>query len=193
MDYKTVLFDKFTFSINNLFFYTRINDPLYLDFNNSSNLYSYTNFNGHIDTRGIETNLKLTYDHYKLIAGYTYTDVESHSENERTEFPLTPKHNLGIVLIYEIHGDLRIGLEAYYTGVQKLGSGEKTTDYWVNGLMIEKRFSNISLFLNFENFLDTRQSKYGDMYTGTIQNPEFAELYAPTDGRIINGGVKIRL
>ena len=193
LDYKTVLFDKFTFSINNLFFYTRINDPLYLDFNNSSNLYSYTNFNGHIDTRGIETNLKLTYDHYKLIAGYTYTDVESHSENERTEFPLTPKHNLGIVLIYEIHGDLRIGLEAYYTGVQKLGSGEKTTDYWVNGLMIEKRFSNISLFLNFENFLDTRQSKYGDMYTGTIQNPEFAELYAPTDGRIINGGVKIRL
>jgi iron complex outermembrane receptor protein len=193
IDYKTLFFDKLTFSINNLFFYTRINDPLYLGYDNSSRLYSFSNFKGHIDTRGIEINLKLTYDHYKLFAGYTFTDVESHSRNELTEFPLTPKHNLGIVLIYEVHGSLRIGLEGYYTGVQKLSSGEKTTDYWVNGLMIEKHFSNISLFLNFENFLDTRQSKYGEMYTGTIQNPEFAELYAPTDGRIINGGVKIRL
>ena len=109
------------------------------------------------------------------------------------EFVLTPKHKLGIVLIYEKHGNFRIGYEAYYTGKQKLSKGETTRDYWINGLMMEKRFGKISLFLNFENFLDIRQSKYGTMYTGSASNPEFVEIYAPTDGRIINGGVKVGL
>ncbi|MCZ7603041.1 MAG: TonB-dependent receptor [Melioribacteraceae bacterium] len=192
-DYKTILFGGITFSINNLFFYTRIDNPLYLQFNNANNSFEYLSLDGYADTKGIETNLKLTYDHYKLFAGYTFTDVISHSNKTSSSFPLTPKHNLGVVLIYEIHGDLRIGLEAYYTGKQKLSDGTTTTDYWINGIMIEKRFGKLSFFLNFENFLDTRQSNYGPMFTGTPQLPDFLELYAPTDGRIINGGVKIRL
>lgn len=193
IDYKTILFGEITLSINNLFFYTRINDPLYLRFDNSFNYYEYKNFNGYFDTKGIETNLKLTYDNYKLFAGYTYTDVKSYSGEESSSFPLTPQHRLGLVLIYEIHGNLRIGLEAYYTGRQRLFDGTLTTDYWINGLMIEKRFNNFSLFLNFENFLDTRQSKYGPMFTGLPDDPKFVEIYAPTDGRIINGGIKLNL
>jgi iron complex outermembrane receptor protein len=59
--------------------------------------------------------------------------------------------------------------------------------------MIEKKFGNMSFYLNFENFLDTKQSNYGPMFTGTPQSPMFSELYKPTDGRIINGGVKIKL
>ena len=88
---------------------------------------------------------------------------------------------------------MRIGLEAYYTGKQTLSSGTDVTDFWVNGLMIEKRFNNFSLFLNFENMFDTRQSKYGAMFTGSLEDPNFVEIYAPTDGRIINGGIKISL
>jgi iron complex outermembrane receptor protein len=59
--------------------------------------------------------------------------------------------------------------------------------------MIEKRFNNLRVFLNFENFLDTKQSKYGAMFTGSPENPNFVEIYAPTDGRIINGGIKLSL
>jgi iron complex outermembrane receptor protein len=193
LDYSTILFEEITLSINNLFFYTRINDPLALGFNNTNNYYEYQTYNGYFDTKGIETNIKLTYDHYKLFAGYTFTDVKSHSGEESSAFPLTPKHRLGLVLIYEIHGNLRIGLEAYYTGKQRLSDGSVTTDYWINGLMLEKRFNNFSLFLNFENFLDTRQSKYGPTFTGFSETPNFVEIYAPTDGRIINGGIKFNL
>lgn len=194
IDYKTILNDDITFSLNNLFFYTRINDPVVL-INSSvvSGYYEFNNFNGYFDTKGIETNLKITYGDYKLFSGYTYTDVKSASGNIQNEIALTPKRRLGIVLIYEQHENFRIGLEAYYTGTQKLNNGNKTKDYWVNGLMIEKHFENISIFLNFENFFDTRQSKYGAMFTGSPKNPQFAELYAPTDGRIINGGIKIKL
>ncbi len=193
INYSTILFDEVAFSLNNLFFYTRINDPLFLEFNQSSSLYEYKTLIGYNDTKGIETNIKLSLDHYKLFVGYTFTDVATHSKGSSISFPLTPKHKLGIVLIYEIHGDMRIGLEAYYTGKQTLSNGESVTDFWINGLMIEKRFDNLSLFLNFENFLDTRQSKYGAMFTGSAENPNFVEIYAPTDGRIINGGIKISL
>jgi outer membrane receptor for ferrienterochelin and colicins len=49
------------------------------------------------------------------------------------------------------------------------------------------------LFLYVENIFDTRQSKYGAMFTGPPDNPKFVEIYAPTDGRIINGGIKLSL
>jgi iron complex outermembrane receptor protein len=193
INYTTILFNEIVFSFNNLFFYTRISDPLFIEYNQTNNFYEFKTFNGYNDTKGIETNLKLSLDHYKLFMGYTFTDVNTHSKGSSSNFPLTPKHKLGIVLIYEVHDDMRIGLEAYYTGKQTLSSGASVTDFWINGLMIEKRFSNFSLFLNFENFLDTRQSKYGAMFTGSPENPNFVEIYAPTDGRIINGGIKINL
>lgn len=193
INYSTILFDEITVSLNNLFFYSRINNPLVLSQSSVvANHFEFISFNGHYDTRGIETNLRFTYGHIKLFSGYTFTEVESHNEI-RQSLPLTPKHRLGIVLIIEEHHNYRIGLEAYYTGRQFLSDGTVTKDYWVNGLMIEKHFDNISLFLNFENFLDTRQSRFGPMFTGSYSNPEFVEIYAPTDGRIINGGLKIRL
>jgi outer membrane receptor for ferrienterochelin and colicins len=193
INYSTILFDELTFSLNNLFFYTRITDPLFLDYNQTNNFYEFKTFNGYNDTKGIETNIKFSLNSYKLFAGYTFTDVKTHLETSASSFPLTPKHRLGIVLIYELHGDMRIGLEGYYTGKQTLSSGISVTDFWVNGIMIEKKFNNISLFLNFENIFDTKQSNYGAMFTGPPDNPKFVEIYAPTDGRIINGGIKLNL
>jgi len=60
--------------------------------------------------------------------------------------------------------------------------------------MTEKRLSeNFSVFLNFENFLDTRQTAFDTIYTGSLTNPESRDIYAPVDGFVINGGVKINL
>lgn len=191
-NYSTIFFDEVTLSVNQLFFYTRINDPLRLTMAEEGK-YQFVTDSRYIDTRGFETNLKFTYNHFKFFAGYSYADVELVGSNASSEFVLTPKHNLGLVLIYEQHGNLRIGLEGYYTGKQKQIDGTETTDYWVNGIMIEKRFGNIRLFLNFENIFDTKQANYGPMFTGTPSDPVFFNIYAPTDGRIINGGVKIKL
>lgn len=192
VNYRTILLDELTFSINQLFFYTRIDKPAVLSMVEATpSLHEYSSLRGHFDTRGVETNIKITYDHYKLFIGHAFVDARVHIDENLAGFALTPKHKLGIVLIYEKHDDFRIGLEAYYTGKQKLSAGETTTDYWINGLMMEKKFGRISLFLSFENFLDTRQSKYGPMYSGSPSDPQFVEIYAPPDGRIINGGVKL--
>ena len=59
--------------------------------------------------------------------------------------------------------------------------------------MAEKIWNRFSLFINFENFTDTRQTKFDTIYSGSITNPMFRDIYAPVDGFVVNGGLKIRL
>ena len=59
--------------------------------------------------------------------------------------------------------------------------------------MTEKIWGNFSIFLNFENFTDTRQTRHGSIYTGSISNPQFKDIYAPLDGFLVNGGFKLKL
>ena len=179
------------FSINQLFFYTRLNRPLILS-NNGSSL-SFINANGHIDTRGIETNVKVTYRHFKLFIGHTLADVNNHFDGKETPLPLTARHRLNNVLMYEVEEKWKIGLEAYYTSRQKLSDGLTGKPFWVTGFMIEKFWQKFSLFLNFENFTDTRQTRFDTIFTGSIDNPVFRDIYAPVDGFVINGGIKVRL
>jgi outer membrane receptor for ferrienterochelin and colicins len=59
-------------------------------------------------------------------------------------------------------------------------------------LMAEKALGeHFSVFINFENFLDARQTRFDTIYTGDLGNPEFRDIYAPVDGFVINGGVKL--
>lgn len=192
INYRTGLFDgEGSFSINQLFFYTRINDPLVLTPLANGN-YAYLQPHGSIDTKGIETNVKLTYKAFKLFIGYTYADVKEHYGTV-TAFPLVARHRLNNVLVYEKEGRLKAGLEAYYYSPQQLSDGATGKAYWLTGLMIEKIFRRFSVFVNFENFTDTRQTRFDTIYTGTITHPVFRDIYAPVDGFVINGGIKIRL
>jgi iron complex outermembrane receptor protein len=59
--------------------------------------------------------------------------------------------------------------------------------------MAEKLWKKFSLYINFENFTDTRQTRFDTIYTGTIDNPQFRDIYAPLDGFVMNGGNKLRL
>jgi outer membrane receptor for ferrienterochelin and colicins len=179
-------------TINHLFFYTRLNKPLVLT-NTTGSSYEFVNASGYIDTKGIETNLRFTYGHFKLFIGYTYADVSSHFNNMKRWFPLTARHRLNNVLMYEQEGKLKIGLEAYYFSRQKLSDGAFGKSYWICGLMAEKQWKKFSLFVNFENMFDTRQTKFDTIYTGTISNPTFRDIYSPVDGFVVNGGIKIRL
>ncbi|MEP2668649.1 MAG: TonB-dependent receptor [Cyclobacteriaceae bacterium] len=190
-NYKTPLSDNMTFSINTLFFYTQIDNPLILT--STGSVYEYQQPTGNIDTKGIETNVKLTYNDFKLFIGYTLADVNEHYNGTTTTFPLVAKHRLNNVLMYEIEEKLKIGLEGYYFSEQLLNDGAVGKSYWIFGLMTEKLWENFSLFLNFENFLDARQTRFDTIFTGPVTNPEFRDIYAPVDGFVMNGGIKIKL
>jgi iron complex outermembrane receptor protein len=187
----TLLDDQVSLSINQLFFYTRINTPLVLA-QLTNGYYQYLQPAGFIDTKGIETNAKLTYNHFKLFIGYTFADVKQHYVTT-TQFPLVAKNRLNNVLMYEVEDKLKIGLEAYYYSPQKLNDGATGKSYWLCGFMAEKIRKKFSLFINFENILDVRQTRFDTIYTGTITRPAFRDIYAPVDGFVFNGGIKIRL
>lgn len=192
INYRTNIGDDWTFSINHLFFYTYLDNPLLLQ-NIATNTYQFINSSGYIHTKGTETNIKIGYDDFKLFLGYTFTDTRLIENGINTENPLTPKHRINSVLMYEIEDKWKIGLEAYYFSPQKLNDGTTGKDYVMCGFMAEKIWERFSLYINFENFLDTRQTRFDNIYTGTITNPVFKDIYAPLDGFVINGGIKFRL
>lgn len=193
VNYRTGLFDnKVTFNINQLFFYTYLDRPLLLQ-GTSQGLYELVNIKGHIDSRGTETNIKIGYGDFKLYLGYTYTDTKTHVGDSLYIKTLTPKNRINAVLFYEVEDKWKIGLEGYYFSPQKLGDGTTGRDYWLCGFMVEKLWEKLSIYLNFENFLDVRQTRFESIYTGAPTNPTFRDIYAPLDGFVVNGGIKIRL
>jgi len=52
--------------------------------------------------------------------------------------------------------------------------------------MVQRSWGHYSLLVNLENLTDTRQSRFGPLYTGTAQSPVFGDIYAPVEGRIIS-------
>ncbi len=190
VNYKTVLFDALTFSLNNLLFYTRIDDPLVLRSNGS--MLAFENANGQVDTRGLETNLKMTYQDLKLFLQYAFIDARVENEWTKQQKVLTPKHNAGAVLMYESEA-WRIGYEVYYTGMQLLSDGSRSTDYWMMGFLAARQIGKFNVFVNFENFLDTRIHKYQEVVLPPVNDPTFTEIWAPTDGFIFTAGVRWKI
>ncbi|CCH55122.1 Colicin I receptor [Fibrisoma limi BUZ 3] len=193
INYRTELTDDLTLSVNQLFFYTRLNRPVILDYIGFSLAQQLVNARGHIDTRGFETNVRVVYKDIHAFLGYSFIDTKRHFNGLSDALPLTAKHRLYMTTLYETER-LKTGFEAFYTGRQQRSNGGLTRPYWSLGYMIERKWKWGSIFVNFENFLDVRQSRFETLVTGTPQQPTFvSDIYAPTDGRIINGGFKLKL
>ena len=179
-------------SLNHLFFYTRLKRPLVLVHDPNGDL-DFRNSSGYIDTRGMETNIRLLYGDFKLFVGYTYTDANTHFTGKKEWMPLTARHRLNNVLFYEVEDKWKIGLEGYYYSRQQLSDGTYGKPYWITGLMLERIWEKFSLYINFENFTNTRQTRFDIIYTGSIDNPVFRDIYAPLEGFVVNGGIKLHI
>ncbi|OCX51034.1 collagen-binding protein [Mucilaginibacter sp. PPCGB 2223] len=174
-------------NINQLFFYTKVNHPLILQGN------AFVSVPGYLDTKGTETNIKLLMDELGIYFGYTHTDTKQHFNGISLTQTLTPKNKISADVTYEIENSFRAGAEGFYTGEQLLGDGTTGRGYYTFGLLIQKMWKHFDVFINGENITDQRQSKWGSIYTGSITNPAFKDIYAPLDGAVFNVGVKIKL
>jgi iron complex outermembrane receptor protein len=192
LNYRGVLWNTVSIGINQLFFFTRIQHPLILD-TLPGPVYQLTNNTGLMDSKGWETNLKLGFRNFKLFVGYTFTDAHLNEKGLLRENPLTARHRLNNVLMYEKADHWKLGLEAYFFSKQPLTDGSFGKPFWTFGFMAEKHWRLFSLFINFENFTDTRQTRFDSIYTGTITHPAFRDIYAPLDGFVVNGGLKIKI
>ena len=192
INYRSKLGEDFDLSFNQLFFYTRINRPLVLE--SGAWFQSFANSEEPVQSTGFETNAKLIFKHdFKLFLGYTFTDAKAKYLQGNQFLPLVPKHKFNSALIYEKHGFLKLGLEGYYTSPQYLYNGFRTDDFWELGFMAEKLFKKFSVYINFENFTDTRQSRFKPVAGGPHDTPVFDDIWTHTEGFVVNGGIKIRL
>jgi outer membrane receptor for ferrienterochelin and colicins len=192
VNYKTQLSEESDISINQLFFVTTLYNPIILSTTtNADGNYTFGNADGHLISKGFETNVRVGVHDLSVYLGYTFIDARREFSGLKYFNPLTAKHRINANILYELDENLRIAYELFYVGHQFLSSGEKVRDYWVMGISAEKKFNVLSVFMNAENFLDSRQTRIEPLYTGTIQNPQFREIYSPIDGFIFNGGFRL--
>ncbi|KFL38043.1 TonB-dependent receptor plug domain-containing protein [Arenimonas donghaensis] len=156
------------------------------------------NVRGVTRTRGSELLLRYRWRDTTVTGSYVYTDADEPGEGGgRRAVSLTPRHSAGIVAMWEQHGRGRIGLEAYYTGTQALDDNpwrRRSRPYVELGALGEIVLGNVSLFLNLENILDVRQSKHDPMLRQrrTSDGQWTVDAWAPLDGFVVNGGVRLK-
>jgi len=192
INYRTILVDNIVFRFNQLFYYTLLDHPLILDQGND-NLFRFSNLDGFVRSRGAETNVAFIYDHIKLFLGYTYVDAIQKDGGSSVQVPLNSPHQGSAVLMFEEHGAYRLGFESYYYSPQKLNDSTTGRGYTIFGIMGEKTWSSFTLFANFENIFDTRQTRFGPIFNGNREQPAFRDIFAPLEGRYVNLGVKFKL
>jgi outer membrane receptor for ferrienterochelin and colicins len=180
-------------NVNQLFFYNEVQRPLYLMHDAASGFHGFTNVDGRIRTRGGETFFKLGYKDVVLFVGYTYTEAVQDTTGGSTVFPLTPTHSLKGDLLYALPGKWRIGLDYEYKSEQVLNDGRTTPAFWTFGALVEHTWRNFTVFGNVENFTDVRQTRFESLRSGPYGTPQFTDVWAPLDGIVLNGGVKVRL
>ena len=192
INFKTSVLEDLSFSINQLFFYTRINTPLVLETGLTGEMY-FVNAIKPIISNGFETNVKFIYkENLKLFAGYTYTIAKATYLTGNQFVTLLPKNKVNLTLMYEKEDNFKLGLEGYFNDIQYLSNGTRTVSFWEFGFMAQKTFRMFSCYVNFENFTDQRQSRYKTVISGPHNNPVFDEIWNHTEGFVWNAGVKLK-
>ena len=157
------------------------------------------NADGTTRTRGTELLLRYRWGDVVATGSYVFTDAtEQDPEGPgRRRVPLTPRHTGGLVAMWERHGRGRLGIEAYYTGRQALDDNpyrDSGSSYVELGMLGEITVGRASLFLNLENILDVRLTKHHPLTLPqrAADGRWTVEAWAPTDGFVVNGGVRFR-
>jgi iron complex outermembrane receptor protein len=179
-------------SLNQLFFYNRIDNPILLNVDPIGNLF-YASTSDYLNSRGFESQIKLTIWKFTWFFGYTYTDAFLQTNEIETTLTLTPKHSIKGDLLFVEENKWRIGWDYEYKSEQLLSTGLASRSLFTTGIVVERTIENFVLFLNAENFTDTRQSRYQSLTSAPNETPQFTDVWAPLDGFFFNAGLKIKL
>ena len=185
--------------INASVFASRVDNALRLDATGPTRarLFSVT---GVTRTSGAELLVRQRWDAFSITGSYVHVDATEPVDagTGRRAVERTPRDTAGVVAVWEKEGKGRVGFEVYYTGRQRLDNNPYRTHsrpYVEIGVLGEIVLGKARLFLNAENILGVRQSKFNP-----ILRPNRApdgrwtvDVWAPTEGFVLNGGVRFSL
>jgi outer membrane receptor for ferrienterochelin and colicins len=146
---------------------------------------------------GVELIGTLRREPFAVTTTYTYVRSRESDGAARLDAPLTPRHSAGLVGVWEREGVGRVGVEWYYTGVQRLEENPFRTEsepYAIVGLLAERQFGRLRLFINGENLTGVRQTRWDPLIRPTRAGDGrwTVDAWAPLEGRNVNGGVRVR-
>jgi len=127
---------------------------------------------------------------------YTYVHSREGVGADRGDIPLTPRHSVGLVGMWESEERGRAGVEAYFTGRQRLEDNplrSQSEPYVLFGGLVERRFGRVRVFVNAENLGGVRQTRWDPLVrpSQAVDGRWTVDAWAPLDGRVINGGIRL--
>jgi outer membrane receptor protein involved in Fe transport len=182
-------------SVTTTLFAFNIRNPVYV---NRGDRYEILNLGETTTNRGVELLGTWRKKPFAATASYTYVrSRELELTGARADVPLTPRHSFGLVGVWEQEGKGRLGAECYYTGRQRLEYDpyrDFSNPYVIFGVMGERKVSShVRLFLNLENLTNVRQTRWNSLLRPD-RGPDgrwTVDAWAPLDGRVINGGLRL--
>ncbi|MDZ7587741.1 MAG: TonB-dependent receptor [Parasphingorhabdus sp.] len=183
--------------LNASVFGSRASNALRLETLSSGDRVRLVNVAGVTRTFGAELLLRQRWNDFSLTGSYVYINASEPADTGpgRQSVARTPRHTGGMVAMWEKEDVGRLGFEAYYTGRQRLEDNPYRTrsrPYVELGILGEIVLGNVRLFLNAENLLDIRQTKYDPLLLRT-RAPDgrwTVDAWGPTDGFTVNGGIR---
>jgi iron complex outermembrane receptor protein len=158
----------------------------------------FVNAPEHTRTVGTELLLRYRREGFVALATHAWTRSTEFDANDgvRRTVPLTPDHAASMNAIWEGDDWGRFGIEMYFVGRQELDENpyrRTGLPHLLIGALAERRFGGLRVFLNAENLLDIRQTSYDPLILPSPR-PDgrwTVDAWAPLEGRVINGGVRV--
>ena len=161
------------------------------------NMLEILNVSGATRTAGAELLARWTREPFHVSASYTTirsTEIDPESSVRRL-VPLTPRAQAGIVGSWEQEDAARLGVEVYYTGRQSLDHNpyrDTSKPYVHIGILAERRFRRARVFVNAENLLGYRQTRYDRLVLPArgLGGRWTTDVWGPLEGRVANFGLR---
>ena len=173
-------------------FGSRIADPVHVE----RSTYAMRNLEHPTRNVGLELLGTFRQAPIALTGSYTYVRSRERVGQVTSDVAQTPRHSVGFVAMVE-NEDGRVGFEVYYTGRQRLEANpyrDTSQPYTLAGVLIERRVRWFRLFVNLENLTDVRQHQWDPVLRPdrAIDGRWTVDAWAPLDGRVVNGGVRVQ-
>ncbi len=132
-----------------------------------------------------------------LTAVYGFVRAREFEGTTFADVPLTPRYSLTLLAGLEDEDVGRVVLEWFYTGRQRLEANpfrDHSVPFTMVGLLAERAFGTLRVFVNGENLMNVRQTRYDPLLRPTrgVDGRWTVDAWAPLDGRNINAGVRLR-
>jgi iron complex outermembrane receptor protein len=166
----------------------------------SSSQIELINARGNTTARGIDVLARRRSGPVSVTTSYTYvsTSEPDHEGADRRPVPLTPRHAASLVASWEKEDVGRVGVELYYTGRQGLDHDPyraTSRPFAVVGLLVERVFGRVRVFVNGENLTNRRQSLVAPLLRPApgVDGRWTTDAWGSLEGRVVNAGLRLSL